>query len=115
MLDKKPYQGYFYEDKDDPYSCRRNKYILDYPEDIEPPYVSDGDTSMLIGMYAMVDKQLDNYTIGVYYRLLVLNHFYRPWFEIYKYGSNDFIQKAIQKLTDEKYIEFYEDGNFKIL
>ena len=73
MIDRRQFEEcYCPEGKDPnfPQNWIRKKYVLDYPADMEPPYPSDGDLNMIIHKSLLVDN-LDNYSIGVYLRLIL--------------------------------------------
>lgn len=95
-----------------PYNYRRKRYVLDYPQEISPvdyPSANDGDIYKLISMIFLTDKQVDNYSIGIYCRLKVIEHFKRDWKEIYQYGNKDYIDKALEKLQNTGYITIKDE------
>lgn len=117
MLDKNIYEEIYCpegKDKDNPYDYKRKKYILPYPEGEEPEGVSDGDLEHLVSLLPMADTALDNYTLGVYIRLLLLNHFKHPLKEIYNWGSEDCTTLALKVLIKEKYVTLDKQGQLHI-
>lgn len=116
MIDRKQYEECFCPEGKDPIypqNWTRKKYVLDYPKHIEPPYPSDADYTMLVNKTMLIDS-LDNYSIGVYLRLVLLSQYYHDWTEIYNYGSKAYVDKALQKLQELNYIKFLEDGTLRI-
>lgn len=117
MLDKRQFEDCYCpegKDKAFPQNWRRTKYVLDYPDDVEPPYISDGDTQAIVHKAILVDPNLDNYTLGVYLRLNLLTEYYHPWGEIYEWGNPELIDKAMKTLEQQGYIEYLPNDALKI-
>lgn len=116
MIDRRQFEECYCpqgKDPNFPQNWIRKKYVLDYPEDMEPPYPSDGDLNMIIHKSLLVDN-LDNYSIGVYLRLILLTDYGHYWKEIFNYGAQESIQKALLRLQQQGYIEILADGTLKM-
>ena len=116
MIDRTQYEEcYCPQDKDPafPQNWIRKKYVLDYPPEIQPPYPCDADYEMVINKTILIDN-IDNYSIGIYLRLLLLCEYYHNWQEIYKYGNKENVDKALKRLQELKYIEITNNNILKI-
>lgn len=117
MIDRQQFEDCYCppgKDSTLPQNWIRKKYVLDYPDNVTPPYPSDADTQMIIHKSILVDSNLDNYTIGIYLRLLLLTEYHHYWKEIYNYGDKKFVDKALQILQDQHYIKILDDNTMRI-
>lgn len=116
MLNKSEYEQIYCpsELEDIPKNYRRVKYLCEFGTQ-EIPIVSDADLYTNLSKIIPADKKLDNYTIGIYTRLQLLSYFKRPFDEIYQYGNKEYIDRALNKLKEEKYISFSSLDDLKIV
>lgn len=100
-------------DKYNPLNYKRKKYLLEFNGEI--PKISDSDLWTIFSKLIPADKNLDNYSIGIYTRLQLLSYFRRPLNDIYEYGNSQYVDAALQKLKDNGYIDYnIEEQTFKI-
>lgn len=117
MINKRQYEECYCPENKDPHypeNWIRRKYVLDYPKDVNPPYPSDADIYTMIHKAIIMDPNLDNYTLSIYLRLNLLTEFKHSWTEIYNYGSKENVNRALNKLKEQKYIEFLDNNSMKI-
>ena len=108
MLKRQDYEELYcpeHLDKDNPYNYIRKNPLLPLGDGLKPWYPCDSDFTQLIPSLLLIDKEVDNYSIGIYTRLCILETYKRPWSEIYNYGSKDFVDKALDKLEKTGYIK----------
>lgn len=96
-------------DKDNPYNYRRKVYAIPYLKEEDIPPYSDGDTTVMTYAPLIGDRHLDNYTVGVWMRLILLQKFKHPLEEILQWGNPDSIEKAINILIQNGYIDYDEE------
>ena len=117
MLKRQDYEEIYcpeHLDPDNPYNYIRKNPILPLGEGLKPWYPCDADFTILIPALLLVDKDIDNYSIGIYTRLMILEQYKHSWKEIYNYGSKDFVDKALEKLEKTGYIT-NKDGVVKTI
>ena len=71
------------------------------------------DEHTLIPKSLIMNKELDNYSLGIYLRLDVLCYQQKQVEEIYKYGSKDYVDRALQKLHSLGLIQ-WDGENIKL-
>ena len=81
------------------------KQAMPYADGAEiwPP--SHADYYTVIAKMFIADKDLDFYTLGVYLRLQLLAYYGHNWQKLYEFGSQNYIDKAIDKLISTGYLK----------
>ena len=112
MYDKIKYEETYcpeHLDKDNPYNYRRKFYALPYLNEEDIPPCSDGDTMIVTYSPLIGDTDLDNYTVGVWMRLVLLDNYNHPWQEIFQWGNQDSVTKAINILIENGYVRYNKE------
>jgi len=56
----------------------------------------------------LLNPSIDYYTLGVYSKLQALYEEDKNWEELYKYGSKEYVDKALKKLEEYNYLKIKE-------
>lgn len=82
---------------------------LPYAEDANVWEPSHADYYTIISKMILADKDLDFYTLGVYMRLHLIAYYGYNWQKLYEFGSEYYINKALDNLEKTKYIRREDD------
>ena len=90
------------------------QHSMEYAEGAKVWESSDADYYTLVSKMTLADKDLDFYTLGVLMRFYLLAYYGYDWKKIYEYGNEKFINTALDKLEETKYLK-RENGNVILL
>lgn len=82
---------------------------MPYAEGANKWECSDADYYTVIAKMFLADKDLDFYTLGVYIRLHLLAYYGYNWQKLYEFGNKNFVDKALKKLEETKYIKWDDE------